>query len=471
MRNAIFSNYQPGGMFSVIDVDKHPGNVWFVDSGHASKSDSDGYGQNPDAPFSTIDYAIGKLTVNNGDVIYVAPGHTETLSAASTITADVAGASIIGLGAGNDRPKITIGTDAAATITISAASVCLKNIIVIGALDGLNSAITVTGDDCDIDIEYRDTSATVEANIAITATSVDRAKIKLNYIGFIAGNAVTNAIVLDGCTSCNAEVAFYGVASTAIVEFTGNACHNINVKGYFYNSGTSDLSKNVVDTITGSTWAVSGFDGVAGCGFSGGSGAAVAKDDVSAVNALIGTIVNTGGTATLGAILGDFANVTLITKLTTLLGAIINGTGTTLPTNKSLYDKIREFGDGYLVSKEITYDASASYTAFTVTGLVACKVIGYITTPLSNDAATTSVGTATSAAGLIAATAGTAMQTANQVWADNAPSKFEALPTAYSVIGDGEDIAVDGNANLAAGVVTLYCFWKPLSADGNVVAA
>ena len=128
-------------------------------------------------------------------------------------------------------------------------------------------------------------------------------------------------------------------------------------------------------------------------------------------------------------------------------------------------------GEGYKISKQITYNGAVSYPAFTVSGLVLAKVIGYITTPLSNDAATTSVGTATSVAGLIAATAGTAMQTANQVWTDNTPTKFEAFPSTFSVIGDGEDIAVDGDANLAAGVVTLYCLWKPISADGNVVAA
>jgi hypothetical protein len=126
--------------------------------------------------------------------------------------------------------------------------------------------------------------------------------------------------------------------------------------------------------------------------------------------------------------------------------------------------------EGYLINKEITYDGSASYTAFTVTGLVLAKVFGYITTPLTNSATPTSVGTASSAAGLIAATAGEAMQTANQVWVDNAPSKFEAFPTAYSIIGNGEDIVVVGDTDLSAGVVTLYCLWKPISDDGNVVA-
>jgi hypothetical protein len=126
---------------------------------------------------------------------------------------------------------------------------------------------------------------------------------------------------------------------------------------------------------------------------------------------------------------------------------------------------------GNVVSKTITHNGSASYTAFTVTGLVAVKVVGYITTALTNDAATTSVGTATSAAGLIAATAGTAMQTVNQVWVDNAPTKFETFPAAWSLIGDGEDIVVDGDVALVGGVVSLYCWYVPISAGASVVAA
>ena len=67
---------------------------------------------------------------------------------------------------------------------------------------------------------------------------------------------------------------------------------------------------------------------------------------------------------------------------------------------------------GNLATKTITYAAATtSYSVFTVTGLVAVKCIGYITTALTNHGDTTSLGTATSAAGLLAATAGTAMQT------------------------------------------------------------
>ena len=123
---------------------------------------------------------------------------------------------------------------------------------------------------------------------------------------------------------------------------------------------------------------------------------------------------------------------------------------------------------GRMVSKAVTFAGDASYTAFTVTGLCAVKVVGYVNTALSNVAATASVGTATSAAGLIAATAGTDLQTEGQAWVDNAPSKFESLPATWTLIGNGEDIVVDGDATLAAGVVTLYCWYIPISTGASV---
>lgn len=212
--------------------------------------------------------------------------------------------------------------------------------------------------------------------------------------------------------------------------------------------------------------------------------------------AKIGTITNTGGTATIGGVLGDVNNVSVATYLlqidtdtsqiedVTLSDAPTAGSisrflatggvslGAQLPASKSLYDMVRQYGDGYVTTKTITYDGSASYAAFTVAGSVFARVIGTIDTALSNVAATTSVGTTTSAAGLIAATAGTAMQTVGNAWTDNAPSNFESPIDlqATALIGGSEAIVVDGDVTLVAGVVTLYCFWKPLG-SGSLIAA
>jgi hypothetical protein len=186
------------------------------------------------------------------------------------------------------------------------------------------------------------------------------------------------------------------------------------------------------------------------------AGLAVPGDEMDLVNAPNATAIT--------AIQAGLATATDLATTDGKVDDVLEDTGTTLPA------LLGNLGAA-LVSKAVTFAAGESYTAFTVTGLVAVKVVGYVTTALSNVGATTSVGTATSAAGLIAATAGTAMQTEGQVWVDNAPSKFESLPATWTLIGNGEDIVVDGDATLAAGVVTLYCWYIPISAGAGVVAA
>lgn len=110
----------------------HPGKVFYVNNSGVQLPNSLGKSDyNPGtilAPFATIDYAIGQCVAGRGDIIYVAPGHTETLSAAGAIALDVAGVAVVGLGVGNSRPTITFDTAATTTITVSAANVSVKNI-------------------------------------------------------------------------------------------------------------------------------------------------------------------------------------------------------------------------------------------------------------------------------------------------------------------------------------------------------
>ena len=41
-RTALFSRHQPGGVFTVDDLEQHPGDIWFVDSGATAASDATG---------------------------------------------------------------------------------------------------------------------------------------------------------------------------------------------------------------------------------------------------------------------------------------------------------------------------------------------------------------------------------------------------------------------------------------------
>jgi hypothetical protein len=121
IRGVPLTQAQPGKVFWV-------GNASTLQAGQ--RGGSDGNKGTFDSPFGTIDYAIGQCTANRGDVIFVKPGHTETVSAANGILADIAGVAIVGLGAGSNRPTITLDTATTATIGVTAANVTFKNIIV-----------------------------------------------------------------------------------------------------------------------------------------------------------------------------------------------------------------------------------------------------------------------------------------------------------------------------------------------------
>ena len=95
-RTELFARRQVGGMFTVVNNSMTTGNIFFVHSG--TGTNGAGYGQNPDAPVASIDYAVGLCTANQGDRIYVMPGHVETVATASGLAADVAGVEIIGIG-------------------------------------------------------------------------------------------------------------------------------------------------------------------------------------------------------------------------------------------------------------------------------------------------------------------------------------------------------------------------------------
>jgi hypothetical protein len=100
---------RPVGAFTAVGP---IGNVFFVDSGVDGAS-----GTSPNEAVGTIDEAIGMCTANNGDVIYVMPGHTEAVTSTS-IACDVAGVTFIGLGSGAMKPVLTFGaTDSRINVT------------------------------------------------------------------------------------------------------------------------------------------------------------------------------------------------------------------------------------------------------------------------------------------------------------------------------------------------------------------
>lgn len=277
----------PGGFRTGVNVRGAPilntygGNVFWVDSGGAGGDSGKGTYHRP---FHTIDYAIGRCTASNGDVIICKAGHAETLTTASDITCDVAGVTIMAAAGavGALRPKLTFGSaDNSASVVVSADNVSIIGLLGVGGDDGLTAAFVVTGDNSYLDIEWQDASATVEAACAVQYSTANNVRCILKYAGFPAGNACLNAIQLIDCNNVEIDIDAYGEFSTGIVEMLTTLSTNVVVRGYFYNDNAA-LTKNVVNTGGLScTWWASGYDGKGGYSFSGGSAAALAADDTA----------------------------------------------------------------------------------------------------------------------------------------------------------------------------------------------
>jgi hypothetical protein len=174
--------------------------------------------------FETITLALAQTVANRGDLILVAPNHSETVTA--PITVNKAGVSIIGLGSGTLRPRVIVNgavdgmtitaanvtvdniyfpapeTDnATAMINVAAANVTIKNIKGIGSQTAKNFVDCITlasgADDVVIDgVELFNTTVAVNSFLSIEA-AVARPTVQ-NFYAF--GDVVASGII-DAATA------------------------------------------------------------------------------------------------------------------------------------------------------------------------------------------------------------------------------------------------------------------------------
>jgi hypothetical protein len=233
------SNF-PGGFNNVTIrgvpiTQSHPGQVYWVSNATPTLpgqiGGSDGNPGTFNAPFSTLEYAITSCTANRGDIIFIKPGHAETISSATALAFDVAGVAIVGLGAGTKRPTFTLGTAATTTIAVSADNVSISNCRFIGNFLGITSAFTVaaaayfTIDNC----SFTDTSAILGfLSVVKTTVSVNSDFLQVSNC-FIKSDATTKAVapivVLNTMTGLTLtdNVVIQTVAQNNVSQFLSHA--------------------------------------------------------------------------------------------------------------------------------------------------------------------------------------------------------------------------------------------------------
>ena len=222
----------PGGFPAGVSIRGMPlvfpnaqGQVFYVNNstslvGTGQKGGSDNNRGTYNAPFSTLSKALTACTAGNQDIIFLGPGHAETISTATALNINKAGVTIIGIGTGDARPTITLSTANTATITVSAANVTIVNTVFvanflnIAALFTLTTAKGFTLESCNI----RDTSAI------------------LNFLDCIRTSATSNAN--DGLVVSNNDFHLKAASGAVrMVSFLGTH-DRVKIVDNYYQSDT-----------------------------------------------------------------------------------------------------------------------------------------------------------------------------------------------------------------------------------------
>lgn len=230
------------------------GNVFWVDSNAGRAAGATG---DFDQPFPTIAAAIASSLVktNHDDVIMVKARHSESVTAAGTITLSKAGVRLYGLGSGRQRPTINFTTATTAELLITADSVSMENFVFSAiTFDAIVRLVKISGADARIaNCEFVMGDSGEQSTQAIVFdTGAARAVIQQNVFrapAAGAGAAMGGGVALDGIVI--ADNVFEGDFSTACVNNTVAAWTNVRLlRNTYYGSNASEP---IAEFFTGAT--------------------------------------------------------------------------------------------------------------------------------------------------------------------------------------------------------------------------
>ena len=441
------------------------GSVFFVSSTADGRADDvTSHGMSPTLPFATLDYAIGACTASKGDLIYIMPGHTETITTAGGIDLDVQGISVIGLGVGSKRPTFTFSTSTSASVTVDAASIYIENILFDGTgINGITQLIDVNSSDfhmrgCELIV------AASGGNRVATVVKTDQ-------------NA--DRMIIEDCIFRGADVGSSGGTMIEVYTSSGSI-DNVQIRsnyffasmysgGCIYVSGVAEglvVRDNVIVTRGTSQTAISLAQN--------GSGVFIRNDCVgTSISSLINTSAYTG--------FSFVNNYGYDSDSTDYIGTLIPRTGTSIPSEQSLVDVITNQAQdlsykklNYLsVTADFTlsdWNTVASHEIFQVTGTVHMILVPVCLTDITSGGAITIIlGTETTTNAMLSSTDATAIDT-GEIWLSTTPNHYYAKSSVIDcVITGGKDVGYTIGTNAATGgSMIFHCWWEPISSDGNV---
>lgn len=191
-----------------------PGQVFFAGNGPTlvpnQRAASDGNRGTFLDPFSTLDYAVNTgCTPGRGDIVFVLPGHRETISDATTLLLQCSGVAVIGLGAGSLRPTFTFDTATTANIPVAGSNMSIQNCLFVANFLDIASVFTGVG-------------SSVTGSISSTTLTVSAVGSGTLYPGAtIAGTGVTaDTAIISQITGTTGGVGTYVVTKSQTVSST-----------------------------------------------------------------------------------------------------------------------------------------------------------------------------------------------------------------------------------------------------------
>lgn len=204
------------------------GDVFFVQTTTGVDA---GTGNGPNYPYKTLSYALTQTLANNGDIIYLMPGSTITVSDATSVAISTAGVTIVGLGYGSNRAVFDFTTANTATIPISGANVSISNCRFRGNFLSIAAAITLTA-----------ANFTLDGCLFFDNTSV------LNFLNIINASGAANSA--DGLTATNNT--WKGLGTTSVNSFllSANDIDRLTMIGNFVKLAATRADVAILATVT-----------------------------------------------------------------------------------------------------------------------------------------------------------------------------------------------------------------------------
>ena len=235
------------------------GDTYYVDSGSGKSA---ALGTASDSPLATLAQALAKCTANNGDVIFLMPGHNEGIGNAQ-IDINVAGVTIIGLGHGSSRPRFDFD-HANASINVQSSNCVVKNITLLPSVTDVLIGIDVEAAVTDTLLENiealpgeegdgtDDFALVVDIKAGCTRTTVRGLKVRqhASAVGYLAGVRLTGAS--DDCLIEDCDIWITGTGVVAPINGLTTASTKLTIRNCRL---TSDAEPGV-ELVTASTGVI-----------------------------------------------------------------------------------------------------------------------------------------------------------------------------------------------------------------------